>query len=155
MYNWQYCTMGGTWLKMTASGWGVELSGHKSGMEFLARMDNQQLPNMNCIPWNQLPSLRQHVPRLQIWARCLITVHVIFENYEHRYSATFCRVTKLPVTTSDSSTRCSVPVQHLCPPPRLQPLLELIFLDDCYLSSEDRHSTTTAEGWGGVTSVGW
>jgi hypothetical protein len=29
-----------TRLKMRASGWGVEKFGHKSGMEFLARMDN-------------------------------------------------------------------------------------------------------------------
>jgi hypothetical protein len=29
-----------TRLKMRASGWGVEHFGHKSGMEFLARMDN-------------------------------------------------------------------------------------------------------------------
>jgi len=40
------CTTGniaplhGTRLKMRASGSGVEHSGHKSGMEFLARMDN-------------------------------------------------------------------------------------------------------------------
>jgi len=30
----------GTGLKMRVSGWGVEHSGHKSGMEFPARTDN-------------------------------------------------------------------------------------------------------------------
>jgi len=50
MYNWRYWTTG--WNRAEN-----EHSGHKSGMEFLARIDNYQLPKMNCIPWYQLPFL--------------------------------------------------------------------------------------------------